>query len=273
MKQFIKSFLILTVCLSLVSCDMIIAVFTAEESVEVFLPEIPQAAKLCPAEVPGTWTLRWINSTGSKEIVPGVRRKCIIYLKKGHFTPVIAELDTRNPKTGPFPLAGGLYPAQSKGSLASISLSLEYTGGIAALSASKAMECATGGIETAKTILSTFNWERLGNEIEKLDTPEYFDFDRLVSAMLSGQVRVYDVRTRKKRAVRLHLSENIVPAGTKFISAWPGDSGFSWPENNTISLNLPVGLCRFYSTRGVITVQSGGNTPGSIFFSSYSLQE
>jgi len=273
MNQLVHNLSILLVCLTLSSCDMIIAAFISEEQVDVFLPEVPQAAKFAHAEVPGTWTLRWINADGLPEVLRGVQKKCKISLKKGIFTPVIAEIDTNSPRIGPFPLAGGIYPAEANGSLYSISLSLEYPSGIAALSAWKAMECATGGIETSRAILSGFNWKRLISEIEKLDSAQFFDFDRLVSAMLSGRVRIYDVRAQKMRAVRLVLPADIVLSGTKFISSWPGDFCFSWPESNTISLELPVGLCRFYCVDGVLTVQSGGNTPGCTFFSSYSLKE
>lgn len=252
---------------------MILSAFIAEEQVEVVLPELPPAAQFAGGDIPGTWTVRWVNAEGLQEYQMGVRKKCTLSLNKGTFTPIIAELDTKTSRIGPFPVAGALYPAQAEGSLYSLSISLGYTGGIAAISALRAMESATGGIETARSILSVFNWKRLVFEIEKLSTPYYFDFDRLVSAMLTGQVRIYDVRPRTLRAVRITLPEGLVVVGSKLIEPWPGAQGFYWPETNTISLELPIGMCRFYNEDGVLTVQSGGATPRCVFFSPYCLQE
>ncbi len=257
---------------SAISCGMLASVFSEEEAVTVLLPALPPAAERAGITDP-VWTLRWhpAGSAGKEQHVQG--RTGVLVLEKGVFTPILAELAHTDPRHGPYPVAGSVYPPLARSSPEAAEIHADWAGGTAAIAATQALLSANDGAETAGNILSRFNWNRLVQEIATMENPEYIDYTRLVPAMLSGEFRVYDIKPRPLHSYRITLKNRIPEAGEEFISAWPGKTAFIWPGPEGISVEIPEGMSRFYGTNGCITIQTGSSSGNGVFFMPYSLQE
>lgn len=260
------------ILIMLASCDMLSSALTGEEQVTVILPAPPRAAVLAGLREP-LWTVSWYDADAIRQERSVRGNRLGITLAKGVCTPVIAELRSPDPRIGPFPAAGGIYPAFAEASRDAVTLTASWYGGIAANTARLAFDAADGGPATARIILSRFNWKRLMPELEKLEHPEYFDYNRLVGALLSGRVRVYDIRMLPLAAVRLELPAGTVTPGSIFYPAWPGQAAFLWNESNSLSLELSRGMTRFYGQEGCITVFPAYPHTERTIFAPYSLQE
>ncbi len=256
----------------LASCDMLSSTLTGEEKVTVTLPAPPRAAVLAGLSEP-RWTVSWYDADAIRQQQSVCGNRLDITLTKGVCTPVIAELCSPDPRIGPFPPAGGIYPALAEASRDAVTLRASWYGGVAANAARLAFDAADGGSATARIIVSRFNWKRFMQELEKLEHPEYFDCSRFVGALLSGRVRVYDIRMLPLAAVRIELPEETVAQGTVFYPAWPGHTAFSWHEAGTLSLELPRVMTRFYAREGCITVFPAYPPAERTIFTPYSLQE
>lgn len=254
------------------ACDLLASAVTQEEQVTVILPSLPPAAGFSGLHEP-VWNVSWYDAQAKRQEQTVKGNRCVIALNKGVCTPVIAETVPSDPHTGPFPPAGSIYPALAEATLDSSTLHADWYGGITAEAARRAFESAQGGIPAARLILSRFNWYRLKQELENLDHPEYVDYNRLVTALLSGHVRVYDIRMLPLRAILLKIPAAIVTEGSNFYSAWPGPPVFSWTDTHPCSLEVPRITTRFYSNEGCITVFPASPTGECVFFFPYSLQE
>lgn len=253
-------------------CDMLESVVSGEEHITLVLPPVPPAAVMAGITDP-VWSISWVSGNSSIQKMEVHGTKAELPLEKGRFTPVLAQLATDTVPCGPFPSAGSIYPALAEASLSGSRIQANYPGGIAACTALKALQAASGGPETAGMILSRLNWQRLTEKIAALEDPCCINYERLIEAILSGSVHVYDICMYPVRAYRVTLPAGGIPAGTEFIPAWPGGTGFLWPESGSLSLELPDGMTRYYASTGYITIQAGGTAGSITFFMPYSLQE
>lgn len=260
------------ILIPLTSCDMLASALTGEEQVTVILPGPPHAAVLAGLREP-LWTVSWYDADAIRQEQTVRGNRCSIILTKGECTPVLAELRSTDPRIGPFPPAGSIYPALAEASRDTVTLKASWHGGVAAHTTRMAFDAADGGPATARIIVSRFNWKRLLAELEKLEHPEYIDYGRLVGALLSGRVRIYDIRVLPLVAVRLELPEGTVAPGSVFFPAWPGHAEFIWNASNTLSLEMPRTMTRFYSQAGCITVFPAYPPAERTIFTPYSLQD
>ncbi len=266
------SIVVIGLCIPVISCGMLDSAFSGNEEVTLILPALPPAAER--AGLPGpVWKVRWYTEGTTRHERTIEDKAFVLTLEKGQFTPILAELDNPDPRYGPYPVAGSIYPALAVSSLETAELPANWSGGAAALAAEQALLSAYGGSETAVIILSRFNWSRLVREINGMTYPEYIDYTRLVPAILSGTFRVYDIKTRPLFAYRIVLQKHTPAPGEEFLSLWPGRSAFVWPGEEGVSVELADGMNRFYGTTGCITVQTGGQIADNTFFTPYSLQE
>lgn len=254
------------------ACDLLSSTLTGEEQVTVHLPPLPAAAGFSGMKEP-VWTVSWYDADLQRQERTVQGNRCVLTMKKGMCTPVVAEARSPDPRFGPFPPAGSIYPALATASRDATTLRATWHGGIAAKTAQLAFGAADGGPATARIILSRFNWHRLLQELEKLEYPEYTDYNRLVTALLSGRVRVHDIRMLPRAAVRLELPAGRVSPGSVFFPVWPGRTAFVWNETNSLSLELPRIMTRFYSQEGCITVFPARPSTERTIFLPYSLQE
>ncbi len=263
---------VVAILILLVGCTLLATAFTGEEEVTLILPALPRAAVLSGLHHP-VWTVSWYDggSRRHQQTVEGSR--CVLTLEKGVCTPVLAEIVTTNPCIGPFPPAGSIYPSLAKSAVESSTLYADWFGGIAADAACRAFESAQGGIPAGRHILSRFNWRRFVQELGKLDYPEYFDVARFVTALLSGRVRVHDIRMLPLIAVPLEIPAGHITEGSSFYTAWPGPALFSWTAAHTCSIEMPRRTTRLYASDGYITVIPSSPGGECAFFCPYSLQE
>mgnify|MGYP001809889604 CR=1 FL=1 len=257
-----------------VSCRKLTDSLSGTERVLVTLPEPLPALRQCASARRASYTLRWYDSGGNVQERAGVADQAEITLEAGFFTPVLAIPETGG--TGipeeALPVAGAIYPVHAEISNAGIVLEATFIRGIGSTCAELACTRSRGGFAVGRQIAEHFNWAKFDAAVQGKAQPFLVNRSLAADAILSGKVTVYDIRETETIEAALDGIEGVT-AGALFLPAWPGSEGSIVPDDGTFSLEVPLGLSRWFSPDGILTVNAESGGVVCAYFEPYILRE
>ena len=268
------SFTLIALVAPCVSCRKLTDSLSGTERVMVTLPEPLPALRQCASARRAPYTLRWYDSGGNAQERAGVAEQAEITLEAGFFTPVLAIPETGG--TGipdeALPVAGAIYPVHAESSNAGIVLEATFIRGIGSVCAELACTRSREGFAVGRQIAEHFNWTKFDAAVRGKANPFLVNRSLAADAILSGKVTVYDIRETETIEVTLDGIEGVI-AGTLFLPAWPGSEGRIVPDDGTFSLEVPLGLSRWFSPDGILTVNAESGGVVCTYFEPYILRE
>lgn len=256
------------------SCRKLTDSLSGTERVSVTLPEPLPALRQRAFARKASYTLHWYDSDGNAQVRGGVADQTEITLETGCFTPVLAIPETAG--TGipaeALPVAGAVYPAHADSSKTGIVLEATFIRGIGSAVAELACTRSRGGFAVGRQIAEHFNWAKFDAAVRGKANPFLVNRSLAADAILSGKVTVYDIRETETIEATLDGIEGVL-AGARFLPAWPGSEGFVVPDDGAFSLEVPLGLSRWFSPDGILTVSAESAGVVCAYFEPYVLRE
>ncbi len=257
------------------SCAPLIAPSAGSDRVELTLPrDLP-----LPPGVAETndilWTVSWIDGSGTRRRLSGVRERCAIALERGIVTAVLARPDVSvlgAPELAASPV-GAVYPADARVTPFSVSLVLDGTGAVAAQALETILSTARADRDEARTLASRINWKKFRARSASLETPGLTDLARFASAALSGRITGSSVSTRPAKVLAVRSARGVPAAGSTLVPEWAGGRRERWSEGAETPLLLPDGITRFLGDDGWLTVSVSDGGVICAYYEYYVLRE
>lgn len=268
------TFSLIAIAAPCVSCRKLTDSLSGTERVLVTLPEPLPALRQRASARRVSYTLRWYDSGGNVQERAGVAEQAEITLEAGFFTPVLAIPETGG--TGipdeALPVAGAIYPNHAESAKGDIVLEATFIRGIGSVCAELACTRSRGGFTVGRQIAEHFNWAKFDATVQGKVQPFLVNRSLAADAILSGKVTVYDIRETETIEAALDGIEGVT-AGAIFLPAWPGSEGRIVPDDGVFSLEVPLGLSRWFSPDGILTVNAESGGVVCAYFEPYVLRE